>query len=148
MLTIIKSDGSFRHEITHADGTSTVYEGDAGNATKTDFDAQGVETGAQNVALADVTAAVEAARAAETVPAVPPLTPLEFFRLFTMAEDGAIRTAAKTDVMVEAFLDRARVATAIELAHPDVAEGVAYLVAQSIITQARADAILAGNPPA
>jgi hypothetical protein len=72
---------------------------------------------------------------------------LAFRRLFTQAERLAITAAARTDDTVRMFMDHAAAAAMLQLDHPDVAQGLDYLVASGIITRARADAIKAGRAP-
>lgn len=73
----------------------------------------------------------------------PVLEPIEFLRLFTFAEEVAIRTAAKTDVGIEVFLARLAASNKVHLDHPDTRGGMGYLVAKSLITPARSAEILA-----
>tara|TARA_R110000787_G_scaffold116307_2_gene226486 strand:+ start:927 stop:1367 length:441 start_codon:yes stop_codon:yes gene_type:complete len=81
---------------------------------------------------------------------------LEFMDLFTAAEEGAIRILARStdpnqvvaSVQMEAFLARISVATIIYLDDPRVVAGISALSALGILTQARVDAVLAGQAPA
>ena len=81
---------------------------------------------------------------------------LEFMDLFTAAEEGAIRVLARStnpdelqaSVQMEAFLARISVAAIIYLDDPRVVAGISALSALGILTQARVDAVLAGQAPA
>jgi hypothetical protein len=72
---------------------------------------------------------------------------LAFRRLFTEAERRAITAAARSDDTVRMFMDDAAAAAMLQLDHPDVTQGLDYLVASGIITRARADTIKAGEGP-
>lgn len=80
------------------------------------------------------------------------LTPVEFLRLFTQPERIAIRQAAmgdtETAIAIQDWLDMARSAVSIILSDPETVAAVQYLVTAGLLTQERADAILAGQPPA
>src|SRR3990167_3110566 len=54
-----------------------------------------------------------------------------------------IRTAAKTDVFIEDFLDLLSATDLIELDHADTLAGVGYLISQSLLTQEEAETLLA-----
>lgn len=79
-------------------------------------------------------------------PAPPPLprivTRLAVVNRFTDAEYIAILTAAKTDVAVQAWKERLDLATQIDLDNERTRAGAALLVSKSLLTQARADALL------
>ena len=72
------------------------------------------------------------------------LTPIDFMRRFTMAEEIAIRTAAKTDVGIEVFLSRLSVVASVGLAHPETTGGIDYLIAKGLLTTERGAEILHG----
>jgi hypothetical protein len=67
----------------------------------------------------------------------------EYVLRFTAAENAAITAAAETDPLIAGLLARVRESAEVVLYAPEVVQGVGYLVAQSLLTQARADAILA-----
>ena len=72
------------------------------------------------------------------------LTRYEFRSLFDFAELVAITTAAKTDVVVEVFLESMRVAEEIDLTYAETKAGLGYLVDNKFITQEKMDNILKG----
>lgn len=146
MLTIINPDGSFRHEITHADDSRSVYEGDADSATMTGFDTQGAETGTESITLAEVTAAVEAARAAAEAPLARILTPFAFSNLLTIEEEIAIEAAAETSPELRVLWRRAERATVIDLDSPLTAQMLDAFVTAGAIKAAAKARILAGDP--
>ena len=67
------------------------------------------------------------------------LTQLEFRNQFTMQEKIAIYDAAKTDTIVQIFLDDINAAEYIDISHPDVISGVEYLATATIILPDRID---------
>lgn len=88
-------------------------------------------------------------------PNVPTTTNLgfeQFLTLFTAAELTAIMTAAPTNPTIFVWLLKAvSYSLALNLSSPLIANALAYLVSQSLITSARQTAILAGtvmNPSA
>jgi len=62
---------------------------------------------------------------------------------FTPDENAAIGAAAQTDEIVAGALARVRAVQDVVLYSDEVVQGVGYLVAQGLLTQARADEILA-----
>ena len=89
------------------------------------------------------------------VPPVPPvpqyattMTPIEFRLLFVSAERIAIKTAAKTDPIVEDFwsIINDPELTQVNVADPQIIEALDYLVTLTILTPARETAILLGKP--
>lgn len=72
----------------------------------------------------------------------PIITRFAFASRLTDAEYVGIIGAAKADVAVEAWLAKFNMVSQINLGDPRTADGVALLVAKSLLTQARADAIL------
>ena len=83
-------------------------------------------------------------------PAPPPITAvssLQFRQLFTSAEALAITTAAESNAQFRMFMDDESAAGTVVLASPEVQSGIAALVTAGLLTQARANAILAGQPP-
>lgn len=81
----------------------------------------------------------------EVMPApMVPLLPLDFMRRFTWQEEAAIRTAARTDAMIEVFLSRLGAAQVVHLNNAETIGGVNYCVTLGAITAARAAEILNG----
>jgi len=78
----------------------------------------------------------------------PAVDALSFRRLFTGPERRAISEAGYTDPLVRMFMDDAAAAGTLHLDHADVLQGIAYLQAAGLLTQARAKAVLDGKPPA
>lgn len=74
-------------------------------------------------------------------PSTATLSPITFLRRFTAPERVAIRSSQ--DPYVVDFLDLLNKATEIQNTDPDVEGGMAYLVSLGLLTQARADEILA-----
>ena len=92
-----------------------------------------------------VLAAIEATQAALTTPpAVPPrvITKLAFMNRFTMEELAAIYTAAKTEVMVEVFMDRLKLAEYVDVTDPQTRAGLQALAASGLLTEARVQEVL------
>jgi len=88
---------------------------------------------------------IASARAFQAMPAeAVSLAPIDFMRRFTMAEEVAIRVAAKTDAAIEVFLSRLFVVATIGLAHPETTGGINYLVANNLLTAERGAEILNG----
>jgi hypothetical protein len=65
----------------------------------------------------------------------------DFVLRFTPEENGAINAAAATDPMIADWLAQVRATPTVRLYSDTVVQGLAYLVAQNLITQARADVI-------
>lgn len=79
-------------------------------------------------------------------PTAPTVDPIEFKLLFTSGERIAIKTS--TDLIVQDFYE---ITSDPRLAHVDLGlkstkDAIAHLVSINILTQDRADAILAGTP--
>ena len=140
MLITKNADGSFRHEITHSDGSMSVYEGDADSATITGFDTKGAAMGTESITLAEVTAAVEAARAAAEA------GPVAFSNLLTIAEEIAIEAAAETSPELRVLWRRAERATVIDLDSPVTAQMLDAFVTAGAIPAASKARILSGDP--
>ncbi len=66
------------------------------------------------------------------------LTPLEFMQRFTVQERIAIRSASRTDHVVEDFLALINTASFIEGSHPLLEQGLGYMAANGYISQERA----------
>jgi hypothetical protein len=72
-----------------------------------------------------------------------------FKLLFTQGERIALREAAKTEPTVEDFLDLlAGFTSGVALNDPVLVGSIEALVPAGLLSSARADAILAGSPPA
>lgn len=76
------------------------------------------------------------------------MTPIEFRLLFISAERIAIKTAAKTDPIVEDFwsIINDPELTQVNVADAQIIEALDYLVTIAILTQARETTILLGKP--
>jgi hypothetical protein len=72
-------------------------------------------------------------------------SPAEFVNLFSFAEEAAI--AASVDPVVQVFYRRVYMPTLQQVERAKVTAGIGYLVSVELLTQARADAILAGEEP-
>lgn len=70
-----------------------------------------------------------------------------FVLRFLPAEYAAIEAAGATDPIVAGFMARVIESTEVVLYAPEVVDGLGYLVAQELLTQERADAILAYSVP-
>ena len=86
--------------------------------------------------------AVEQAAQVETVPSQKVITKLAFMNRFTMEELAAIYTAAKTEVMVEVFLDKLKIAEEVNLADTQTIGGLQALAASGLLTETRVQEIL------
>ena len=71
------------------------------------------------------------------------ITTGQFVLRFTAAENEAIRNAAASDEAVAGFLARVEESDYVRLYADEVVQGIAYIVAAGLVTQARADEILA-----
>ena len=74
---------------------------------------------------------------------VAPLSKLAFMERFTLEEMAGIYTAAKTNVVVEIFLDKMKLAEFIDITDANTIAGVNALVSAGLLTEARAAEILA-----
>jgi hypothetical protein len=72
-----------------------------------------------------------------------PLTKLEFRSRFTFEELVAIEVAAETDAMIRVLNQNQAVADFIDITDARTIAGINLLVSKTLITQERADAILA-----
>jgi hypothetical protein len=70
------------------------------------------------------------------------ITRIGFMQRIPTPKRIAIRVAAKTEPIIEDFLDLLSATDLIELDHPDTLMGVQYLVMQGLLTQAEAEAVL------
>lgn len=86
-------------------------------------------------------------RAAYPYPAPPSpsavMTPLQFLRLLTLEERGAVRTAALTDPVLEDALFLLQAAQNIDLYDSDTQRLLDYLVQQGLLSEARRDEVYA-----
>jgi propanediol dehydratase large subunit len=92
--------------------------------------------------------AEQAAKAVEAAaePAKPtqrPITKLAFMERFTDEELAAIYAAAKTDVRVEVWLDKLKLASEVDLNDPRTIAGVQALAAAGLLSEARVQEVLA-----
>lgn len=67
----------------------------------------------------------------------------EFVERFTAAEFAAITSAGANDANVAAILATLRARDSVRLGSPDALSGVGYLVSAGLLTQQRADIVLA-----
>ena len=68
-------------------------------------------------------------------------TPLEFLQLFTLEERAAIRTSAKTDVIVEDFLATLNIVSEVNMSHSVTIQALQYMTASGLITPERLEQI-------
>lgn len=84
-------------------------------------------------------------------PVLPPqpivISSLAFRELFTPAEKVAITTAGFQSAAIRVFMDDESAAGTVSLSDPEVTGGVAALVTAGLLTQDRANQILAGSAP-
>ena len=71
------------------------------------------------------------------------ITASQFVLRFTPSENEAIRTAAESDENISGFLTRVEESDYVHLYTDEVKQGIDYLVSNGIITQPRANEILA-----
>ena len=93
----------------------------------------------------EVLASIEEAQAGLAVTPVEPIrviTKLAFMNRFTMEELAAIYTAAKTEVLVEVFLDKLKIAEEVNLADAQTIGGLQALAASGLLTETRVQEIL------
>lgn len=93
----------------------------------------------------EVLAVIAAEQAAQVPTAVLPhkvITKLAFMNRFTMEELAAIYIAAKTEVMVEVFLDKLKIAEEVNLADAQTIGGLHALAASGLLTEARVQEVL------
>lgn len=93
----------------------------------------------------EVLAAIQADQAAhmQRAPALAKVvTKLAFMNRFTMEELAAIYTAAKTEVLVEVFLDKLKLAEEVDLADVQTIAGVQSMAASGLLTEVRAGEVL------
>lgn len=93
--------------------------------------------------LQDEEEARRRASASTAQPAPRPITKLAFMERFTDEELAAIYAAAKTDVRVEVWMDKLKLASEVDLADPRTQAGVQALEAMGLIAEGRAAQILA-----
>jgi hypothetical protein len=83
-------------------------------------------------------------------PPHPPVTvlgSLAFRQLFTATERQAITQAAQTNTQLRVFIDDESSAGTVDLINPEVTTGIAMLVSAGLLTQDRANQVLAGASP-
>ena len=71
------------------------------------------------------------------------LTKLQFLNRFTNEELAAVYTAAKTNVLIEVFMDKLKLAQDINLDDPQTVGGLQTLVAAGLLSEARVQEVLA-----
>jgi hypothetical protein len=90
--------------------------------------------------------ALIAAEQAAQAPAAPlpqkVITKLAFMNRFTMEELAAIYTAAKTEVLVEVFLDKLKLAEEVNLTDAQTISGLQALAASGLLTEIRVQEVL------
>jgi hypothetical protein len=100
---------------------------------------------------AEIAAAGVTVKEVEDPPPPPPpplaLAALDFRRLFTDAETVAITQASQTNPQLRIFMDDESSAGIVHMDDPEVTGGVASLISAGLLTQERANAVLAGAPP-
>lgn len=84
----------------------------------------------------------ESRAAAQAANVVKVHTRLDFMNRFSMEELAGIYTAAKSEVLVEVFLDKLKLAEHVDLADPNTVAGVKALAVSGLLTEARAGEIL------
>ncbi len=93
----------------------------------------------------EVLALIAAEQAAQTSQGPAPekiITKLAFMNRFTMEELAAIYTAAKTEVLVEVFLDKLKLAEEVNLTDAQTISGLQALAVSGLLTEARVQEIL------
>ncbi len=75
----------------------------------------------------------------------PTVTALAFRQLFTSAERLAITTAGESNAAIREFMDDESASGEVTLTDPEVTTGVAALVTAGLLTQTRADQVMAGT---
>jgi hypothetical protein len=65
------------------------------------------------------------------------IAPIEFLQLFTIEERAAIRTAAKTDIIIEDFLAALQVVNTVNLGYSLTVQGLQYFESLGLITSER-----------
>ena len=85
----------------------------------------------------------QAAQAQSTEPSSPRvLTKLQFLNRFTNEELAAVYTAAKTNVLIEVFMDKLKLAQEVNLDDPQTVGGLQSLAAAGLLSEARVQEIL------
>lgn len=77
-----------------------------------------------------------------------PISKLQFMSLFTDAELAGVYQAARSNVMVEVWLEKLKLAETVSLADARTQAGIDSLVAAGLLEAARGEAIKAGEAPA
>lgn len=89
--------------------------------------------------------ALIASEQAAQVEASPPqkvITKLQFLNRFTNEELAAVYTAAKTNVLIEVFMDKLKLAQEVNLDDPQTVGGLQALAAARLLSEARAQEVL------
>jgi len=130
----IQADGSRNVVERHTDQNGKVYEFVYNAAAELDLNA----VMASRAARIDADLVAQAAVEAEAQNYALPLTHLQFMTRFTMEERVAIRAAAKTDPVIDDFLELLEISDYIYPAHEMTLAGLQYMVSQNLLTSERA----------
>jgi hypothetical protein len=104
-----------------------------------DADCSGIAT--ERAAVLNQQLSAKAATQAAILGTALPMTVYEFLKRFTTSERIAVRNKAKTDAIVDDFMDLLNRSGAVYPANPDVTAGLNYLVSVGVLTSARAAVI-------
>lgn len=74
---------------------------------------------------------------------IKPISSLDFMERFTQAERSAIRRASRQNDALEDWLDLLRAAQTVDITDPRTIAGVQAMVSAGLLTQSRADEVLA-----
>lgn len=130
----VQADGTRSVHECHTDSTERSYDIQYFAPAGMDVDAVLALRAANISAELASKAAAEAAAANYTLP----LTRREFLSRFTVQERVGIRQARKTDPVVDDFMRTLEVALDVTPGHPDVQADMQYLVAEGLLSSARA----------
>lgn len=130
----LQANGSFNVIERHTDANGKIYEIVYNAAADADLNA--IMTA--RAAKIDADLAAQAAVEAEAQNYALPLTHLQFMTRFTMEERVAIRAAAKTDPIVDDFLELLKISDYIYPTHAMTQAGLAYMVSRNLLTAERA----------
>lgn len=90
----------------------------------------------------------QAQKPAAAAPEERAITKLQFMSLFTDAELAGVYQAARSNVMVEVWLEKLKLAETMNLADARTQAGIDSLVAAGLLEAARGEAIKVGEAPA
>lgn len=132
-----QADGSFNVVERHLDSDGKVYEFSYNADASTNLDLVLASRAKRiNSALADKATAESVAFHGEL-----PISKLDFLARFTSDERIAVRTAAKTDGVVEDFMELLKITDVIHPNHAMAQQGLAYLTSIGVLTSERAELI-------